>query len=101
MQCLGAKRTKSSSWVRKDLPPNLPLKSVNARPDEFLLVYEMNGKPLTRDHGYPIRMAEIGKYGYKWCKWLTKITLHGDDYKGHYEAYRGWSDTAVRGEPIV
>ncbi|HVZ38262.1 MAG TPA: molybdopterin-dependent oxidoreductase [Candidatus Kapabacteria bacterium] len=38
-----------------------------------LLVYKMNGIPLTPDHGHPIRLIVQEGYGYKNVKWLTRI----------------------------
>jgi len=79
---------------------DLFLGEVSGQPERFLLVYEMNGEPLTGEHGFPLRIAAIGKYAYKWCKWLTEISVLDYDYKGHYEGKRGWSDTASRGERV-
>jgi len=40
-----------------------------------LLAYEMNGAPLPRIHGFPLRMIVPGLYGEKNPKWLTEIEL--------------------------
>ncbi|MBN2552721.1 MAG: molybdopterin-dependent oxidoreductase [Spirochaetales bacterium] len=80
---------------------DLFLREVVEEPERFLLVYEMNGEPLTGEHGFPLRIAAIGKYAYKWCKWLVRISLLDYDFKGHYEGKRGWSDAATRGERVV
>jgi DMSO/TMAO reductase YedYZ molybdopterin-dependent catalytic subunit len=80
---------------------DLFLREVAEEPARFLLVYEMNEEPLTGVHGFPVRMAAIGKYAYKWCKWLVRISLLNYDFKGHYEGKRGWSDTATRGARVV
>jgi DMSO/TMAO reductase YedYZ molybdopterin-dependent catalytic subunit len=40
-----------------------------------LVAYEMNGEPLPRRHGYPLRMIVPGLYGEKNPKWLTRIEL--------------------------
>ena len=80
---------------------DLFLPEVSEKPGRFLLVYEMNGEPLTGVHGFPLRMAAIGKYAYKWCKWLNRISVPDYDFKGHYEGKRGWSDSAVRGARVV
>ena len=72
---------------------------LNAR-ENFILVYEMNDEPLTPEHGFPLRVAALGKYAYKWCKWLVTVKVLDSDFKGHYEGKRGWSDRAVRGEPV-
>jgi DMSO/TMAO reductase YedYZ molybdopterin-dependent catalytic subunit len=80
---------------------DLFLSEVRQEPQRFLLVYDMNGEPLSAVHGLPLRAAAIGKYAYKWCKWLTEISLVDYDFKGHYEGKRGWSDTATRGAPVI
>lgn len=80
---------------------DLFLREVVEEPERFLLVYEMNGEPLTGEHGFPLRIAAIGKYAYKWCKWLVRISLLDYDFKGHYEGKRGWSDAAARGTRVV
>ena len=79
---------------------DLRLDEVRQEPDAFLLAYAMNDEPLTPDHGFPVRVAADGRYGYKWCKWLTEIELVDSDYKGHYEGARRWSDAATRGQPV-
>ena len=61
----------------------------------------MNDEPLTVDHGFPLRLTADGKYGYKWLKWVTVIDLVSEDYKGHYEGKRGWSDEAIRGQRVT
>jgi DMSO/TMAO reductase YedYZ molybdopterin-dependent catalytic subunit len=62
------------------------------RPDT-LLAYEMNGEPLTREHGYPARLLIPGIYGMKNVKWITRIELVDYDFKGYW-MQRGWSDAA-------
>lgn len=79
---------------------DLWIDEIRERPDAFLLAYAMNDEPLTPDHGFPIRITADGKYGYKWCKWLTEIEVVDTDYKGHYEGKRRWSDKATRGQPV-
>lgn len=41
--------------------------------DEVLLAWEMNGKPLPRIHGYPLRVVVFGYIGARSCKWLYRI----------------------------
>ena len=57
------------------------------------LAYRMNGVPLPREHGFPLRAVVPGIYGMKNVKWLQKVELVDHDYKGYWEA-KGWSDTA-------
>ncbi len=59
-----------------------------------LLAYEMNGAPLTREHGFPLRLLVPGLYGMKNPKWITKIEVVNTDFQGYWEA-SGWSNEAV------
>lgn len=61
---------------------------------DVFLAYRMNGEPLPRQHGYPLRLIVPGIYGMKNVKWLSKIELVNYDFKGYWEK-RGWSDSAV------
>jgi DMSO/TMAO reductase YedYZ molybdopterin-dependent catalytic subunit len=50
--------------------------------DTTLLAYQMNGEPLPRIHGFPLRMITPGLYGEKNPKWITKVELlAGNDPK--------------------
>ncbi|MBI4561510.1 MAG: molybdopterin-dependent oxidoreductase [Candidatus Rokubacteria bacterium] len=62
--------------------------------DGVHVVYEMNGKPLVKEHGAPARVVVPGIYGMKNVKWVTSIELADYDYKGYWEV-RGWSDEAI------
>lgn len=62
--------------------------------DGVLVVYEMNGQPLVKQHGAPARVIVPGIYGMKNVKWVTAIELADYDYKGYWEV-RGWSDEAI------
>jgi DMSO/TMAO reductase YedYZ molybdopterin-dependent catalytic subunit len=59
-----------------------------------ILAYEMNGKPLERQHGFPLRALVMGLYGIKNVKWLSELEVVDYDYKGYWPS-RGWSDTAI------
>jgi DMSO/TMAO reductase YedYZ molybdopterin-dependent catalytic subunit len=63
-----------------------------------MLAYKMNGKTLTAEHGYPVRMVVPEKYGMKWPKWINTIELVDYDYKGYWEQM-GYSDYAGRDRP--
>ena len=58
-----------------------------------LLVYEMNGQPLTQSHGFPLRLIVPGIYGMKNVKWITRIEAVNYDFRGYWQA-RGWDDRA-------
>src|SRR5690606_39860558 len=40
-----------------------------------LLCYEMNGEPLPRPHGFPLRLIAPGWYGVANVKWLKRIEV--------------------------
>jgi DMSO/TMAO reductase YedYZ molybdopterin-dependent catalytic subunit len=53
-------------------------------PDELgaakaFLATKMNGQPLTRDHGAPLRLVVPGWYGCTCIKWVTEIKLVSND----------------------
>jgi hypothetical protein len=61
---------------------------------QTFLAYEMNGRQLPDNHGFPLRAVIPGYYGMKQPKWLTEIEVVADDYLGYWEE-RGWADEAV------
>lgn len=60
---------------------------------DTLLAWEMNGKPLTADHGFPLRIIAPGWAGDSWVKWLTRIELLDHAFDGF------WMKTAYRHPP--
>jgi DMSO/TMAO reductase YedYZ molybdopterin-dependent catalytic subunit len=69
---------------------NLPLEEA-LKPD-VLLVHEAEGKPLTREHGGPVRMVTPQLYAWKGAKWLSRLELMTQDRRGYWEI-RGYSNT--------
>lgn len=59
-----------------------------------LVVYAINGQPLPRRNGYPVRVIVPGMYGEKNVKWVTRIELIDYDAKGFYES-QGWGPNFV------
>ncbi len=64
----------------------------DAMHEDTLLAYEMNGKPLPTDHGFPIRLLNPGHYGTKNPKWIVNIHL-AKTHEGYWEK-RGWDPVA-------
>jgi sulfite oxidase len=60
---------------------------------DTLLAWEMNGRPLTEEHGFPLRVIASGWAGDSWVKWLTRIELLDHDFDGF------WMKTAYRHPP--
>ena len=50
-----------------------------------LLAYEMNGAPLTAQHGAPVRLIVPGWYGMASVKWLNRVTAIKRPFDGHYQ----------------
>jgi DMSO/TMAO reductase YedYZ molybdopterin-dependent catalytic subunit len=46
---------------------------------EAVLALRMNGAPLTRDHGAPVRLVVPGWYGCACIKWVNRIDVVADD----------------------
>lgn len=43
--------------------------------EDCLLAYEMNGEPLPREHGYPVRLIVPGWYGVNNVKWVEELRV--------------------------
>jgi len=52
---------------------DIPLEIVRDRP--VLLAWEMNGAPLTAEHGFPVRAVVPGFFGTNSVKWVTRVYL--------------------------
>ena len=65
-----------------------------AMDERSLLVYAMNGAPLTAKHGFPLRLYAPGHYGMRLPKWIYEMKLINGPNRGYWTA-RGWSATAV------
>ena len=58
----------------------------DARRDDLLLCYELNGEPLAKEHGAPLRLVVPGWFGISWVKWLNRIELLDRRYMSKYMA---------------
>ena len=67
--------------------------------DPFL-IYALNGEPLTKHQGAPLRLLVPGWYGVANVKFLSEIHLQADDYLGKFQArwYRTLYGEKVDGE---
>src|SRR6266568_451872 len=58
----------------------------NAMKPEPLLAFALNGEPLTREQGFPLRLIMPGWYGVANVKWLAEVHLQEERYLGNYQA---------------
>jgi DMSO/TMAO reductase YedYZ molybdopterin-dependent catalytic subunit len=70
---------------------NLPLEE--ALQDDVLLVHAVEGRPLPREHGGPVRVVTPQLWAWKGAKWIRRLELLREDRKGFWEE-RGYSNTA-------
>jgi DMSO/TMAO reductase YedYZ molybdopterin-dependent catalytic subunit len=63
---------------------DLPLERLPS--GDILLAYEMNGEPLTKEHGFPLRLVVPGFYGTNSVKWLYRLELAPERHRGLYTA---------------
>ncbi len=52
---------------------------------EILIAYEMNGEPLTPDHGAPFRLIVPHWYAVASVKWLKRIDVLTEAYSGEFQ----------------
>jgi len=60
---------------------------------DAMLAYEMDGKPLAREHGAPVRVVIPEMYGYKNVMWVERIVV-GDKLEPGYWEQRGYDVNA-------
>lgn len=72
-----------------------------AMQDHIIIAYEMNGKPLSAEHGFPARAIIPGWYGMASVKWLMKITASEKPFDGYWQTieYAYWK--RVEGLPTL
>jgi DMSO/TMAO reductase YedYZ molybdopterin-dependent catalytic subunit len=62
---------------------NMPL--AHLRDGQAWIVWTHEGKPLTREHGGPVRLLVPHLYFWKSAKWVTQLTLLDHDQQGFWE----------------
>src|SRR5437870_4636321 len=91
--------------VEKPVPPG-PISYARSLPrdkavqQEVLIAYQMNGRDLPQDHGYPVRAVVPGHYGMASVKWLTRIHAVREPFQGYWQTsdYGYWDDQD--GQPV-
>lgn len=54
---------------------------------DVILALEMNGKPLSPKHGFPVRVVVPGVAGARCVKWLDSITVQLEESQNHYQTH--------------
>jgi DMSO/TMAO reductase YedYZ molybdopterin-dependent catalytic subunit len=71
-----------------------------ARRSDVLVALNMQDKPITHEHGGPVRLYVAPMYFYKSAKWLSGISVTDKVVRGYWEergyAVDGWLDDADR-----
>jgi DMSO/TMAO reductase YedYZ molybdopterin-dependent catalytic subunit len=86
--------------VEKPIPPqkvvyarSIPVQK--ALQPEVLVAYQMNGRDLSPEHGYPVRAIVPGYYAMSSVKWLTRILAVEEPFMGYWQTsdYGYWDET--------
>jgi DMSO/TMAO reductase YedYZ molybdopterin-dependent catalytic subunit len=64
---------------------NVPLAALEA--EDALIAWEADEKPLTPEHGWPLRLVVPSRYFWKSAKWLRGLELRSTDQPGFWERY--------------
>jgi DMSO/TMAO reductase YedYZ molybdopterin-dependent catalytic subunit len=67
---------------------------------DVIVAYQMNGRDLTLDHGYPARAIVPGHYGMASVKWLTRVRAVRESFQGYWQTsdYAYWDTSG--GQPV-
>ena len=91
----------TEAGIEQSYERSLPLEEALRR--EVLLAYELNGRPLPPQHGFPLRLVVPGWYGMTNVKWLDRITVLDRPFDGYQQrqAYRMRQEEGEDGELVT
>ena len=64
---------------------SIPVQKAFSEDGDVLLAFEMNGEPLTPDHGFPLRVIVPGVTGARSVKWVYRIVLSDQESQSHWQ----------------
>lgn len=68
--------------------------------NKIIIALKLNDVTLPADRGFPFQVVAEGKFGYKWSKWVQRIELSSEDFRGYWEK-RGYNNNAdINGPPF-
>lgn len=72
---------------------SVPMHKVLDPLGDVILAYEMNGEPIPRDHGYPLRVVIPGHVAARSVKWVHKITMADSESSSQWQQrdYKGFN----------
>jgi sulfane dehydrogenase subunit SoxC len=87
--------------IEQQYERSLPI--AEAHRSEAIVAYEMNGQPLSPQHGYPVRLVIPGWYGMAHVKWLRSITFVDEPFRGYQQeaSYHIHSSDEDPGVPVT
>ena len=69
------------------------------RQKDIILALKLNDLTLPANRGFPFQVVAESKYGYKWAKWVTRISLSDDaSFRGYWES-GGYNNNADANGP--
>lgn len=73
-----------------------------AMAEDALLTLSMNGEPIPKEHGAPVRAMLPSTYAMNSIKWLTRINVQQQEHDGHFQTkdYRMWYSDDDPGKDI-
>src|SRR5439155_6349703 len=80
-----------------EVPFGRSLNREKALSSDPMLVWALNGEPLSRHQGAPLRLLVPGWYGVANVKWISQIRVQEDPYTGKYQT---WWYRTIKGEMI-
>ena len=64
---------------------SIPISSALDPRGDVLLAFEMNGQPLPRDHGFPVRVIVPGHVAARCVKWVNKIVVSDEESNSQWQ----------------
>jgi len=72
-------------WGLEDYHVSIPLRKAFDPDGDCTLAWRMNGEPLPRDHGFPLRVLVPGLVGARSVKWLDRIVVTKKEVDGMHQ----------------
>lgn len=64
---------------------SIPIKKAIDPQGDVLLAFSMNGQPLPRDHGFPLRAIVPGHVAARSVKWLSRVSLSDEESTSQWQ----------------